>query len=106
MLSAIWEMVRGCGLSGCTSKYFAIRRAYAPGCDDRRKAVLGAIGYIGYIGDSADIGARRRRGPGGTPARRAPVRRSTAMSARHTSSCTPSPHADRVRPGVRPPHVR
>jgi hypothetical protein len=29
MLSATWETVRGCGLSGCTSKYFAIRRAYA-----------------------------------------------------------------------------
>ncbi|GES27617.1 hypothetical protein San01_01030 [Streptomyces angustmyceticus] len=28
MLSATVLMVRRCGLSGCTSKYFAIRRAY------------------------------------------------------------------------------
>ncbi len=36
MLSATWPMVRGWGLSGCTSKYFAIRRAYAVDAGNRR----------------------------------------------------------------------
>jgi hypothetical protein len=39
MLSATAEMVRGCGFTGWTSKYFAIRRPYANGRAARRPPV-------------------------------------------------------------------